>query len=83
MVFTTLAHLMDVELLREAYERMRKDSSPGVRRSERQEYGEQLEANLNSFVSALRSQQVLCGRRSTRLPRPKRMGATTDRDAGV
>jgi hypothetical protein len=30
MVFTTLAHLMDEELLREAYERTRKDSSPGV-----------------------------------------------------
>src|SRR5581483_6134952 len=29
MVFTTLAHLMDVDFLREAYHRTRKDSAPG------------------------------------------------------
>ena len=30
MVFTTLAHLMDVDFLREAYHRTRKDSAPGI-----------------------------------------------------
>jgi hypothetical protein len=30
MVFTTLAHLMDVDFLREAYQRTRKDSAPGI-----------------------------------------------------
>jgi hypothetical protein len=29
-VFTTLAHLMEVDFLREAYRRTRKDSAPGV-----------------------------------------------------
>ena len=56
MVFTTLAHLMDVELLREAYERTRKDSSPGVDGVSAKQYGEQLEANLNSLHQRLRSQ---------------------------
>jgi len=30
MAFTTLAHLIDVDLLREAYRRTRKDGAPGI-----------------------------------------------------
>ena len=30
MVFTTLAHRMDEDFLREAYRRTRKDSAPGI-----------------------------------------------------
>jgi RNA-directed DNA polymerase len=30
MVFTTLAHLIDVDFLREAYQRTRKDRAPGI-----------------------------------------------------
>ena len=56
MVFTTLAHLIDEELLREAYERTRKDSSPGVDGVSAAQYGEQLEANLSSLHQRLRSQ---------------------------
>ena len=29
-VFTSLAHLIDADFLKEAYRRMRKDSAPGV-----------------------------------------------------
>ena len=54
IVFTTLAHLIDVELLRESYERTGKDSSPGVDGVSAQEYGEHLEANLNSLHQRLR-----------------------------
>lgn len=56
MVFTTLAHLMDEELLREAYERTRKDSSPGVDGVSARQYGAQLEANLSSLHQRLRKQ---------------------------
>lgn len=57
MVFTTLAHLIDVELLREAYKRTRKDSSPGVDGVTAKEYGANLEANLSNLHERLRKQQ--------------------------
>lgn len=57
MVFTTLAHLIDVELLREAYKRTRKDSSPGVDGVTAKQYGANLEANLSNLHERLRKQQ--------------------------
>jgi RNA-directed DNA polymerase len=57
MVFTTLAHLIDEELLREAYKRTRKDSSPGVDGVTAQQYAVNLEANLSSLHERLRKQQ--------------------------
>ena len=57
MVFTTLAHLIDVELLREAYQRTRKDSSPGVDGVRAKEYAVSLEANLRNLHERLRKQQ--------------------------
>lgn len=57
MVFTTLAHLIDIELLREAYKRTRKDSSPGVDGVTAKEYGVNLEANLSNLHERLRKQQ--------------------------
>jgi len=57
MVFTTLAHLIDVELLREAYQRTRKDSSPGVDGVTAKEYAVSLEANLRNLHERLRKQQ--------------------------
>ena len=55
MVFTTLAHLMDVELLREAYERTRKDAAPGIDGITAQQYAGNLEANLTNLHEQLRS----------------------------
>lgn len=57
MVFTTLAHLIDAELLREAYRRTRKDSSPGVDGVTAKQYGANLEANLSNLHERLRKQQ--------------------------
>lgn len=57
LVFMTLAHLIDVELLREAYRRTRKDSSPGVDGVTAKEYGGNLEANLSGLHERLRKQQ--------------------------
>ena len=47
--FTTLAHHIDVEWLREAYRRTRKDGAVGVDGQTAQEYAESLEQNLQSF----------------------------------
>jgi RNA-directed DNA polymerase len=55
MVFTTLAHLMDVDFLREAYHRTRKDSAPGSDGVTAETYAEHLEENLRDLHERLRS----------------------------
>jgi len=49
MVFTTLAHRMDVEWLREAYRRTNKSSAAGVDGVTAAEYGANLEENLQEL----------------------------------
>ena len=44
--FTSLAHLIDVDMLRAAFSRTRKDSAPGIDGVTAQEYAEHLEENL-------------------------------------
>jgi group II intron reverse transcriptase/maturase len=55
MVFTTLAHHIDVDLLREAYRHTRKNSSPGVDGVTAKQYGEHLEENLQGLYDRLKS----------------------------
>jgi RNA-directed DNA polymerase len=57
MVFTTLAHLIDVDMLREAYKRTRKDGSPGVDGVTAKEYAENLEENLANLHERLRKKE--------------------------
>ncbi len=54
-VFTTLAHNMDVDFLREAYRQTRKNSSPGIDGVTAKEYGEDLEENLKGLHERLKS----------------------------
>ena len=49
MVFTTLAHLIDVDFLREAYRRTRKDSAPGIDGVTAEQYAEHLEENVRDL----------------------------------
>ncbi len=46
MVFTTLAHKIDLNFLRESYSRIRKDVAPGVDKVTSKEYASKLERNL-------------------------------------
>jgi group II intron reverse transcriptase/maturase len=55
MTFTTLAHLMDQDLLREAYRRTRKSGVPGCDGVTASEYAADLEANLDDLHQRLRS----------------------------
>ena len=48
--FLSLAHHIDVELLREAYRRTRKSGAPGVDGETAEKYAENLEANLQSLL---------------------------------
>ncbi len=53
-VFTSLAHLMDVDFLREAYRRVRKDGAPGLSGVTAKEYAENLEENLEDLHRRLK-----------------------------
>ena len=55
MRFTTLAHLIDVDLLREAYHQTRRDGAPGVDGVTAEEYAAALEPNLADLHARLRS----------------------------
>lgn len=55
MAFTTLAHLIDIEWLREAYRRTRKDGARGVDEQSAQQYTANLEDNLRSLLERAKS----------------------------
>jgi RNA-directed DNA polymerase len=55
MAFTTLAHYIDVDWLRQAYHRTRKDGAVGVDEQTASEYAVDLEANLESLLQRAKS----------------------------
>ena len=55
MVMTTLGHLIDVDLLREAHRRTRKDGAVGVDGQTAAEYAANLESNLQSLLERFQS----------------------------
>ena len=55
MAFTTLAHLIDVDFLKEAFKRTRKQAAPGVDGVTADEYARDLDANLRDLYQRMRS----------------------------
>ena len=55
MAFTTLAHLMDIDWLRTAFQRTRKDGAPGVDGQTWSAYAKNLEENLQSLLDRAKS----------------------------
>lgn len=55
VALTTLAHHIDVDWLREAYRRTRKDGATGVDRQTADEYARNLEGNLHSLLERMKS----------------------------
>jgi retron-type reverse transcriptase len=51
--FTSLFHLMNVEMLRECFRRLRKDAAAGIDKVTKAEYEENLEENLAVLVEKL------------------------------
>jgi RNA-directed DNA polymerase len=51
--FTSLYHLMNEELLRECFKRLRKDAAAGIDEVTREMYAENLEANLSNLTDRL------------------------------
>ena len=56
-VFTSLAHHMDIDFLREAYRRLRKDGAPGLSGRTAKDYKKGLEANLADLHQRLKEQR--------------------------
>lgn len=55
MAFTSLNHYLDVDWLREAFQRVRKDGAPGVDGQTWQDYEVHLESNLQSLLDRAKS----------------------------
>ena len=55
MAFTTLAHHIDIDWLREAYRRTRKDGAAGVDGQTAADYAADLEGNLRSLLDRAKS----------------------------
>jgi len=55
LAFRSLAHLIDIDWLREAYRRTRKDGARGVDGQSAQQYAEHLEDNLRSLLERAKS----------------------------
>jgi RNA-directed DNA polymerase len=55
MRFFSLAHLMDEQALRRAYDRIRKDAAVGVDGITKEQYGQELENNLHALHEQMRS----------------------------
>ena len=55
--FHALAHLIDVPALERAYHRLRKEAAVGVDGITKEQYGQELERNLQDLHARLRSQQ--------------------------
>ncbi len=55
MAFTSLAYLMDIDWLKEAYRRTRKDGAVGVDGVTAEEYDQDLEENLHSLLDRAKS----------------------------
>jgi len=51
--FTSLFHLMNVEMLRECFGQLRKDAAAGIDKVTKEEYAENLEENLTVLVEQL------------------------------
>jgi RNA-directed DNA polymerase len=55
VALTTLAHYIDIDWLREAYRRTRKDGATGIDRQTADEYAKHLEDNLRSLLERAKS----------------------------
>src|SRR4030066_378606 len=55
--FNSLAHLLDEEALGRAFRRIRKDAAVGVDGTTKEQYGQDLEKNLQNLHERLRAKQ--------------------------
>jgi RNA-directed DNA polymerase len=82
VVLTTLAHHIDIDWLREAYRRTRKDAAPGVDGQRAEEYAADLDANLGRLLARAKDGESYRAPPVRRVHIPKGRGRQT-RPIGV
>lgn len=55
MVFTSIGHLINKEMLKKCHETMQKDKATGIDGITKEEYGKHLEENLEKLVERLKN----------------------------
>lgn len=79
--FTSLYHLMNEELLRGCFKRLRKNAAAGIDKMTKDQYAENLEANLSNLVERLhRMAYIPQPVRRQYIPKP---GSTKQRPLGI
>ena len=79
--FTSLFHLMNVEMLRECFRELRKDAAAGIDKVTKKEYGLSLEKNLTALVEKLhRMSYTPLPVRRVYIPKP---GSSKERPLGI
>jgi group II intron reverse transcriptase/maturase len=79
--FTSLYHLLNEELLRGCFKRLRKDAAAGIDKMTKDQYAENLEANLSNLVERLhRMVYIPQPVRRKYIPKP---GSTKQRPLGI
>jgi len=79
--FTSLYHLMNEELLRECFKRLRRDAAAGIDKMTKDMYAENLEANLSKLIDRLhRMAYIPQPVRRTYIPKP---GSAKQRPLGI
>jgi group II intron reverse transcriptase/maturase len=79
--FTSLFHLMNAELLRGCFGRLRDDAATGIDRITKEEYGKELEANLTVLLERLHGMSYIPQPvRRVYIPKP---GSTKQRPLGI
>jgi RNA-directed DNA polymerase len=79
--FTSLYHLMNEELLRGCFQRLRKDAAAGIDKMTKETYAANLETNLASLVERLhRMAYIPQAVRRTYIPKP---GSAKERPLGI
>ena len=79
--FTSLYHLLNEELLRECFKRLRKDAAAGIDEVTKEMYAENLDANLSNLIDRLhRMAYIPQPVRRTYIPKP---GSDKQRPLGI
>jgi RNA-directed DNA polymerase len=79
--FTSLYHLMNEELLRECFKRLKEDAAAGIDEMTKEEYAINLDANLLNLIDRLhRMVYIPQPVRRTYIPKP---GSTKQRPLGI
>jgi len=80
MAFRSLAHHIDMDWLREAYRRTRKNGAAGVDGQNAREYAADLESNLQSLLDRVKSGTYRSGTSSSQGTHPQGIGLRNEAD---